>query len=117
MIIIAIIRISGVSYNHKLDITWVFMWQHVEGCIAVTTLSLTAFPSFFTAARREPSNGQPGSFSPRRWFGRRKQISVEELRHEKIAVSPATHTGLETHMSATEAASTANDSDERLLMA
>ena len=58
MAIIASIRVSGLNFRGRFDEVWVYFWQQIEACIAVTMISLTAFRSVFVAsessrARRE----------------------------------------------------------------
>ena len=64
MIIIAVIRISGFIYRHAFDEGWVYLWQQIESCVSVSTISLTAFRIMFVAgtSRREQS--------PRQWSER-----------------------------------------------
>lgn len=50
MIITATVRISSIrSSTNTIDITWFNFWQFVEGCVAVTMVSSTAFRSLFIA--------------------------------------------------------------------
>jgi len=49
MILIAIIRISGFVYRHAFDEGWVYLWQQIESCVSVSTISLTAFRIMFVA--------------------------------------------------------------------
>ena len=58
MAITASIRVSGLSFRGTFDEVWLYLWQEIEACIAVTMISLTAFRSVFVAsessrARRE----------------------------------------------------------------
>ena len=61
MALTAAVRVSGLNYNGKFDIVWLYGWQHAEACIAVIMISLTAFRSVFVSsqssrARREAAN-------------------------------------------------------------
>ncbi|MCJ1362616.1 hypothetical protein MMC16_001721 [Acarospora aff. strigata] len=47
MVIVAITRASGLFYHGVFDNSWIFLWQQVESCAAVTMISLTAFRSVF----------------------------------------------------------------------
>lgn len=56
MILIAIIRVSGFIYHNAFDEGWVYLWQQIEACVSVSTISLTAFRIMFVASnnnRRE----------------------------------------------------------------
>lgn len=50
MAITASIRVSGLGFRRTFDVVWLFLWQQVEACIAVTMISLTAFRSAFAAS-------------------------------------------------------------------
>ena len=51
MVIVTIVRVSGLRNGSNLDPVWDFYWQVVESCIAITMVSLTAFRSFFVQER------------------------------------------------------------------
>lgn len=61
MIITATIRMSSIqSPTHTIDITWFNFWQFVEGCVAVTMVSSSAFRSLYIAhARQRDLNERP----------------------------------------------------------
>lgn len=93
----AIIRVSGIHYHGKFDNPWIFMWQQIEACIAVTMLSLTAFRSVFVVAK--PSLGQnkasPWVPSTRRLLGRQKKSRTgDQQRLDDLTIPSATLTGL-----------------------
>lgn len=48
--IISCIRVSGIRITGSIDSTWNMFWQHMEACVAVTMISLTAFRSVFIAS-------------------------------------------------------------------
>lgn len=97
MVIIAIVRVSGLRYRGKFDNPWIFMWQQVEACVAVTMLSLTAFRSVFVVS---PSNANDNKASPwvpstRRLLGRHKKSKTggHELLND-VSIPSGTITGL-----------------------
>jgi hypothetical protein len=97
MVIVAIIRVSGIHYHGKFDNTWIFMWQQVEACIAVTMLSLTAFQSVFVAAKPSLNNHKANPWVPstRRLLARyRKSAASDKKCLDEVVVPSATLTGL-----------------------
>lgn len=57
----AAVRVSGLNFRGTFDIIWLFIWQHIEACVAVSMISLTAFRTVFVSsqtsrARKEPAN-------------------------------------------------------------
>lgn len=57
----AAVRVSGLNDQGKFDLIWLYVWQHIEACVAVMMISLTAFRSVFigsqsSGAQREPAN-------------------------------------------------------------
>ena len=65
MILIAIIRISGLRTGNSIDVAWEIFWQFMEACIAVLMVSLTAFRSLFVSQDR--GSGYPGYRHPKSW--------------------------------------------------
>jgi hypothetical protein len=51
MVIVTLVRVSGLRNGSNLDPVWAFYWQVVESCIAIIMVSLTAFRSFFVQER------------------------------------------------------------------
>lgn len=95
MIIMAIIRVSGLHYHGKFDNTWIFMWQQVEACIAVTMLSLTAFRSVFVSGKPGVQNKKASPWVPstRRFFGNyRKSKASGQQRLDDLTIPSATLT-------------------------
>ena len=79
MIILAIVRVAGYHYRTKLDITWEFLWQQVEACIAVTMFSLTAIRSLFVAPKSRYDNRKARPWvasTGRRLHFQRKRLNV-----------------------------------------
>ena len=70
MILIAIIRISGLRAGNSIDVAWEIFWQFMEACIAVLMVSLTAFRSLFVLHDR--GNGHPGYRYRKSWSSLRK---------------------------------------------
>ncbi len=97
MIVIALVRVSGMYYRGKFDNTWIAMWQQVEACIAVTMLSLTAFRSVFVTPT---SNGDVNKASP--WVPSTKRLVAkykrskgsEHQRLDDVFIPSATISGL-----------------------
>ena len=96
MIVIAIIRIAGLHYKGTFDNTWIFLWQQVEACVAVTMLSLTAFRSVFvsgTSNPMPPNKARPWVPSTR-FFRRYKKSTFDDQRLDDLTIPSATITGL-----------------------
>ena len=98
MIIIAIIRISGFIYHDAFDIGWVYLWQQIESCVSVSTISLTAFRVMFVAStsRRDhsPWHWSTSSARIRKLFKRSSESSTGEL--DDVSIPRATMTGMRT---------------------
>ncbi|KAL8698456.1 MAG: hypothetical protein Q9224_001842 [Gallowayella concinna] len=97
MIVMAIARVSGIHYRGKFDNTWIFMWQQIEACVAVTMLSLTAFRSIFVASRPIVNNNKASPWIPstRRLFRNyKKSKEGEHQRLDNLSIPSATITGL-----------------------
>lgn len=101
MIIIAVIRISGFIYRHAFDEGWVYLWQQIESCVSVSTISLTAFRIMFVAStsRREHSPWQWSSRSAwkKRFFLKKnngESTSTREL--DDLTIPGGTLTGMRT---------------------
>ena len=113
MIIIAIIRVSGIYYHGKFDNAWLFLWQQVEACTAVTMLSLTAFRSVFVATKLGFNNNKASPWVPStgQLFGRyKKSKASDQQRLEDLTIPSATLTGLSRVMNGTEAAHSMDES-------
>ena len=102
MVITASIRISGFNFRGKYDFIWFSLWQELEGCVAVSMFSLTAFRSVFVAlessrARREGAK-KPWYSSTVAAIKRNKarQPSDEEAIQELPRIPSATLTGMRT---------------------
>lgn len=93
MIIVAIIRVSGLHYRGKFDNTWIFLWQQVESCVAVTMLSLTAFRSVFVAGKSSGNKARGWVPSTGRLLGRHKRSAYDNQRLDDLAIPSATLTG------------------------
>ena len=97
MIIMAIIRVSGIRYRGEFDNTWIFMWQQVEACTAVAMLSLTAFRNIFIAPKPGVNNNKVSPWVPstRRLLGKHKKSEhSDHQRLDSFSIPSATLTGL-----------------------
>lgn len=113
MIVIAVIRVSGVHYESKFDITWIGLWQQVQSCVAVVMLSLTAIRSIYvsnTSNRGRPNKGQWVP-STRRFFGRNKKSTFNHELVNDIAIPSATITGMSQFMGRMKASTTHPDDE------
>ena len=110
MIVVAIIRVSGLHYHGKFDNTWIFLWQQVESCVAVTMLSLTAFRSFFVASRPSGNKAREWVPSTGRLLGRHKRSGFKEQRLDDLAIPSATLTGFSGVLNRTTAAQSIDES-------
>ena len=113
MIIIAIVRVSGIHYRGRFDNTWIFMWQQVEACIAVTMLSLTAFRSVFVAAKPSLNNKRASPWMPStgRLLGRHKKSgTANEQCLDDLTIPSATLTGLSRVFTRTKATQSMDES-------
>lgn len=67
MAAVSAIRIGGERYKGNIDFPWLFFWLEVEACVAVSVVSLTAFPAVFvtrSSSRPRISGGGGGSGPP-----------------------------------------------------
>ncbi|KAL8990577.1 MAG: hypothetical protein Q9169_008088 [Polycauliona sp. 2 TL-2023] len=83
--------------SRQIDNTWIFMWQQIEACVAVTMLSLTAFRSVFIQAKPSVNRNKamPWIPSTRRLLGKHKRPKTgEHQRLDDISIPSATSTGL-----------------------
>ena len=98
MIIIAIIRMSGMKFSDGADdFIWLFFWSQQEASIAVTMVSASAFRSLFVAKvlhRDPPSHPQISSF----WRMKLARRPARDLHHrdELPQIPRATLTGMRT---------------------
>ncbi len=51
IIIIATIRVPGLKFHGTFDIIWLLIWQHIQACVAVIMISLTAFRSVYVSSQ------------------------------------------------------------------
>ena len=97
--LIAIVRVSGIRYHGNIDYTWIFFWQHIEVCVAISMVSLTAFRSLFVTTKR-----QAAAIKVRPWYSSQtlrlratKRGKLGSGGHEKLPSIPsATITGIRT---------------------
>ena len=97
MVIVTIVRVSGLRNGSNLDPVWDFYWQVVESSIAIIMVSSTAFRSFFVQERIRRSQEK------RSWYHGVKQMlssrsagASEEPAHELPPIARGHLTGLRT---------------------
>ena len=91
------IRVSGIHFRGKFDDTWIFTWQQMEACIAVTMLSLVAFRSVFVAPKPgvNAKKASPWIPSTRRLLAIHKNPKRSgQQRLDDLTIASATVTGL-----------------------
>lgn len=98
----AAVRASGIRYHNTSDIVWLFLWHHIEACVAVIMISLTAFRSFYVSSRNARARRESANEA---WYSstvaamRRKRI-LNQGDEECVPVLPtipsATLTGMRT---------------------
>ena len=102
MIIIAIVRISGMVLRNSLDMVWVLFWHQVEGAVAIIMVSITAFRSLLGIKALKERERQK---MERPWFSYRpkplaryfKKETQDESNSQKLPSVPgATLTGMRT---------------------
>lgn len=109
----AIVRVSGLRYRGKFDNTWICMWQHVEACIAVTMLSVTAFRSVFVAPRPRLNDKQASPWVPStgRLLGKHKKSRNNDKQWwGDLTIPSATLTGLSRVFKQTKATQSMDES-------
>lgn len=92
MAVVSAIRVGGERYKGNYDFSWLFFWLEVEACIAVSVVSLTAFPAVFvTRKASRPSGGGGGSGPPAKpWYS----SSIGKMRHREKICSTDDITGI-----------------------
>lgn len=109
MIIAAIVRLSTIRYHGKPEAPWSLMWHHIEACVAVTMLSLTAFRSVFVGAKPDVDHNKASPWVPStdRLLRRlKKPITGDQQRQDDLNISSTVLTDL----SPTFSSSTTRDS-------
>ena len=98
----AAVRVSGLNDQGKFDLIWLYVWQHIEACVAVMMISITAFRSVFVGSQ---SSGAQRELANKPWYSstvaaiRRKRAfdpTDEETTLGLPTVPPATLTGMRT---------------------
>ena len=102
MTLIAIVRRTGLKYHGTFDTVWLFTWHHIEACVAVIMISITAFRSIYVSsqqtsrARKQLANNKPWYSSPVAAIRRKRALGQED--EEFVAGLPtipsATLTGM-----------------------
>ena len=84
MIIIAIVRISGMVFKNTFDMVWVLFWLQVEGAVAIIMVSITAFRSLLgIKALKEREKQKMERF----WFSYRPKPLAKDFKKETQAKS------------------------------
>ena len=105
MIVIAVVRISGLRIDENIDLVWEIFWQQAESCIAISMVSFTAFRSLFVN-----DSSRNDSHKVRQWYSSQKRVWNQKNNHirehdmRELSVIPSTTlTGIRTiiHGSAT----------------
>lgn len=102
MAITACVRVAGLSFRGRYDELWFLVWQHIEACVAVAMVSLTAFRSAFISSdllqRQKNLAKRQWYSSPLQTFRRKK--ASEQNDSEAILGLPSipggTVTGMQT---------------------
>ena len=104
MTLVAIVRRTGLEYHGTFDTVWLFTWHHIEACVAVIMISITAFRSIYVSslqtsrARKQQANNKPWYSSPAAAIRRKRALDRKD--DEFVAGLPtipsATLTGMRT---------------------
>ena len=102
MTIVAVVRRFGLNYHGSFDMVWLFTWHHIEACVAVIMVSITAFRSIYVSsqtcrARKERAK-KPWYSSPVAAIRRKRALNQkdEEFVPGLPTVPSATLTGMRT---------------------
>ena len=109
MAIIAIVRVAGIRHSGAIDYTWIFFWQHIEVCVAVSMVSLTAFRSLFvsTGQGAPVKKARPWySSQARKLRGAKGENSPNGGHKELPSIPGATMTGIRTFIRGNRGVST-----------
>ncbi|KAI9703713.1 MAG: hypothetical protein M1836_007483 [Candelina mexicana] len=102
MAITASVRVSGLKFHGAIDEVWFFFWQHIEACVAIAMISLTAFRSAFVASQSSRTRRE---VAKRAWYSssveavkrnRAQRRRDEEAAQELPNIPSATLTGIRT---------------------
>ncbi|KAI9796329.1 MAG: hypothetical protein M1835_004320 [Candelina submexicana] len=102
MVITASVRVSGIKSHGTFDDIWLVLWLHIEACVAVAMISLTAFRSAFVVSQSSRSQRQ---VAKRAWYSssveavkrsRAQRRHDEEAAQELPKIPSATLTGIRT---------------------
>ncbi|KAI9724630.1 MAG: hypothetical protein M1828_003654 [Chrysothrix sp. TS-e1954] len=105
MVVVAAIRVSGFHYKGTWDNTWIFFWQQIEACTAVSMISVTAFRSAFVADGSKPGRkkySSPKHASPRepsmvqKVLGKHEKTPSDQGDLANLTIPRATMTGART---------------------
>ena len=100
----AIVRRSGFKYRGTFDTVWLFTWHHIEACVAVIMISITAFRSIYASSQRT-SRARKRFANDKPWYSgpvaaMRRKRALDRKDEESVAGLPtipsATLTGMRT---------------------
>lgn len=100
----ALVRRAGLKYHGTFDMVWLFTWHHIEACVAVIMISITAFRSIYVSsqqvarARKQHANEKPWYSSPVAAIRRKRALDRkdEEFVASLPTIPSATLTGMRT---------------------
>ena len=104
MIVVAVVRISGIHTAGSIDETWEVFWQCIEASISVTMISLTAFRSLFVANASSKERKNKIIYKERLWYPRKQSKDSQDI-ESLPSVPSATLTGMRTFIRGNERAS------------
>ena len=99
MAITACIRVSGLRFRGTFDEVWLFIWQQIEACVAISMMSLTAFRSSFVGSESSRARREAAK---RPWYSsavlrnRAHRRNDEEAKQGLPTIPSATLTGMRT---------------------
>jgi len=96
MIIVAITRAAGLHYRGVFDSFWIYLFQQVESCAAVTIISLTAFRSVFVANESAKKNLNPWQASIPKILRKHRKLGSQDQHLADLRIPSATFTGMRT---------------------
>lgn len=78
MIIIAIIRVSGLVQNNTFDIVWLVFWHQIEGAVAIIMVSPTTLRGLLGIKARK---AREKKMLERFWFSHRPQLQARDFKN------------------------------------
>lgn len=112
MIITAITRVSGLHYYGTFDTSWIYLWQQIESCAAVTMISLTAFCSVFVANASAGMQVSPWQDSMPWVLRKHRKLGSEDRDLADLTIPSATLTGMRAFIDGNQGNETVISHDE-----